>query len=126
MAGLVPAIPIGRALRIGITGTGPALPLPTPDVVANVTGMHAMWQEAQTTQIPQCPLIMRALTPDAGEIVFHGADGSVDIRSARDASLRDLRTRIQMVYQDPFSSLSPRMTVQNILLEPLEKVVRLE
>jgi peptide/nickel transport system ATP-binding protein len=65
-------------------------------------------------------LIMRALTPDTGEIVFDGGDGPIDVRSARDEALQDLRTKIQMVYQDPFSSLSPRMTVQNILLEPLE------
>jgi peptide/nickel transport system ATP-binding protein len=65
-------------------------------------------------------LIMRALTPDTGDIVFDGGDGPIDVRSARNESLHDLRTRIQMVYQDPFSSLSPRMTVQNILLEPLE------
>jgi peptide/nickel transport system ATP-binding protein len=65
-------------------------------------------------------LIMRALTPDAGEIVFDGGDGPIDVRAAGDRALQNLRTRIQMVYQDPFSSLSPRMTVQNILLEPLE------
>ena len=65
-------------------------------------------------------LIMRALTPDAGEIIFDGDDGRIDVRSAGEEALQNLRTRIQMVYQDPFSSLSPRMTVQNILLEPLE------
>uniref|UniRef100_UPI0025EB74B7 ATP-binding cassette domain-containing protein n=1 Tax=uncultured Agrobacterium sp. TaxID=157277 RepID=UPI0025EB74B7 len=37
-----------------------------------------------------------------------------------DGDLRELRTRIQMVFQDPVSSLSPRMTVGNILSEPLE------
>jgi peptide/nickel transport system ATP-binding protein len=65
-------------------------------------------------------LIMRALTPDAGEIVFDGGAGPIDVRSAGGRELHNLRTRIQMVYQDPFSSLNPRMTVQNILLEPLE------
>jgi peptide/nickel transport system ATP-binding protein len=65
-------------------------------------------------------LIMRALTPDSGAIVFDGGDGPIDVRSASDGALQNLRTKIQMVYQDPFSSLNPRMTVQNILLEPLE------
>ena len=40
--------------------------------------------------------------------------------SAQGDELMELRTRIQMVFQDPVSSLSPRMTVQNILSEPLE------
>ncbi len=65
-------------------------------------------------------LIMRALTPDSGEIIFNGGDGPIDVRTASNAVLQNLRTKIQMVYQDPFSSLNPRMTVQNILLEPLE------
>jgi peptide/nickel transport system ATP-binding protein len=61
-------------------------------------------------------LLLRALTPDAGSIVFDGAD----IASANGEALHRLRSRIQMVFQDPFSSLSPRMTVQGILTEPLE------
>ncbi len=65
-------------------------------------------------------LIMRALTPDSGEIIFNGGDGPIDVRTASDQVLQNLRTKIQMVYQDPFSSLNPRMTVQNIVLEPLE------
>lgn len=40
--------------------------------------------------------------------------------AAQGAKLLELRTKIQMVFQDPVSSLSPRMTVQNILSEPLE------
>jgi peptide/nickel transport system ATP-binding protein len=65
-------------------------------------------------------MIMRALTPDSGTITFAGPDGPIDVLSARGAELKSLRTRIQMVFQDPVSSLSPRMTVQNILSEPLE------
>ena len=48
------------------------------------------------------------------------ADGPIDVLAAEGEALRTLRTKIQMVFQDPVSSLSPRMTVQNILSEPLE------
>jgi peptide/nickel transport system ATP-binding protein len=65
-------------------------------------------------------ILMRAVRPDSGSIRFNGAEGSVDLLSAQGEDLRLLRTRIQMVFQDPVSSLSPRMTVQNIIGEPLE------
>jgi peptide/nickel transport system ATP-binding protein len=65
-------------------------------------------------------IIMRALTPDEGAITFDCGDGQVDLLTAEGDKLKQIRRRIQMVFQDPFSSLSPRMTVQNILSEPLE------
>ena len=65
-------------------------------------------------------ILMRAVTPDSGAITYYDQDGSHDLRGAEGAALQRLRTRIQMVFQDPVSSLSPRMTVQNILSEPLE------
>jgi peptide/nickel transport system ATP-binding protein len=65
-------------------------------------------------------ILMRALTPDSGSIVFNGSEGPIDVLAAEGHALRTLRARIQMVFQDPVSSLSPRMTVQNILSEPLE------
>ena len=65
-------------------------------------------------------IIMRAVTPDAGTITFHPDGQSIDVLKAEGEALKKLRTRIQMVFQDPFSSLSPRMTVQNIIAEPLE------
>src|SRR5690606_8026208 len=46
--------------------------------------------------------------------------GPVDVLKAEGEELRPLRTRIQMVFQDPLSSLSPRMTVGDILSEPLD------
>ena len=63
---------------------------------------------------------MRAFKPDTGSIVFDDGSGPVDVLTAEGSALQSLRARIQMVFQDPFSSLSPRMTVQNILSEPLE------
>mgnify|MGYP001164676318 CR=1 FL=1 len=65
-------------------------------------------------------ILMRAVTPDSGSVTLHTADGTIDVLKADGEELKKLRTKIQMVFQDPVSSLSPRMTVQNILAEPLE------
>lgn len=65
-------------------------------------------------------MLMRAVTPDAGAITFHGDEGDIDVLSLSGEDLKAFRPRIQMVFQDPVSSLSPRMTVQSILSEPLE------
>jgi peptide/nickel transport system ATP-binding protein len=65
-------------------------------------------------------IIMRALTPDEGSIGFDCGEGQIDLLKLEGQKLQAIRRRIQMVFQDPFSSLSPRMTVQNILSEPLE------
>jgi peptide/nickel transport system ATP-binding protein len=65
-------------------------------------------------------ILMRAVTPDSGSVTLNGSDGALDVLDAEGSELRRLRTKMQMVFQDPVSSLSPRMTVQNILSEPLE------
>lgn len=65
-------------------------------------------------------LLMRAVRPDDGSITFHSRTGDIDVLNAKNDDLRELRTKIQMVFQDPISSLSPRMTISNILSEPLE------
>ncbi|EMS97995.1 ABC transporter, nucleotide binding/ATPase protein (oligopeptide) [Agrobacterium tumefaciens str. Cherry 2E-2-2] len=65
-------------------------------------------------------ILMRAVRPDEGSVTFHRPDGDIDVLNARDGDLKELRSKIQMVFQDPISSLSPRMTVGNILSEPLE------
>jgi oligopeptide transport system ATP-binding protein len=60
-------------------------------------------------------LVLRLVEPSAGRIVFDGTD----ITSASQRSLRPLRQRMQMVFQDPFASLDPRLTVRQTLEEPL-------
>jgi peptide/nickel transport system ATP-binding protein len=65
-------------------------------------------------------ILMRAMTPDSGSVVFNDGKDVVDVLSVSGDDLQELRTKIQMVFQDPVSSLSPRMTVRNILSEPLE------
>jgi peptide/nickel transport system ATP-binding protein len=64
--------------------------------------------------------ILRALTPTSGEMVFHAEDGkSVDLAKLTRAQLRPLRPQMQMIFQDPYSSLNPRMTLFDIVGEPL-------
>lgn len=65
-------------------------------------------------------LLMRAVTADKGKILFAGEDGDTRVDQLNHSGLTAFRHRMQMVFQDPFSSLSPRMTVANILREPLE------
>ncbi|MCZ4093930.1 ABC transporter ATP-binding protein [Sinorhizobium psoraleae] len=65
-------------------------------------------------------ILMRAVTPDAGSITYDDGEGAIDLLKLEGAALKELRAKIQMVFQDPVSSLSPRMTVKNILSEPLE------
>jgi oligopeptide/dipeptide ABC transporter ATP-binding protein len=59
--------------------------------------------------------ILRLIEPDEGVILFNG----IDVRDADSAALRRLRRRMQMVFQDPYSSLNPRMTVSQTLGEIL-------
>jgi oligopeptide/dipeptide ABC transporter ATP-binding protein len=64
--------------------------------------------------------IVRALPPTAGHIWFRtGADRVVDLGALSNAELRPLRAQIQMVFQDPYSSLNPRLPVLDIIGEPL-------
>jgi len=63
--------------------------------------------------------ILRGITPTAGEVRFRSDRGWVDLARISDKELRPLRTEMQMIFQDPFSSLNPRMTVGDIVAEPL-------
>jgi len=64
--------------------------------------------------------ILRAIDPTSGEINFRTAAGNtVDIAKLSKRQLRPLRRELQMIFQDPFSSLNPRMTVLDIIGEPL-------
>jgi peptide/nickel transport system ATP-binding protein len=64
--------------------------------------------------------VLRAIEPTSGQMRFRTTDGvDVDIATLSTRQLRDLRREIQMIFQDPFSSLNPRMTVLDIVGEPL-------
>ncbi len=59
---------------------------------------------------------MRLIEPDGGSVHFAGQD----VRAARPKALIALRRRMQIVFQDPYSSLNPRRTIGRTLMEPLE------
>ncbi|NLN47544.1 MAG: ATP-binding cassette domain-containing protein [Clostridiales bacterium] len=60
-------------------------------------------------------VVINLIPATAGRITFRGKDITV----AKGSALRDVRKNMQMIFQDPFSSLNPRMTVSEIIREPL-------
>lgn len=75
------------------------------------------------TTLGRC--ILRLLEPDSGEILFDGQD----LLRVNGHELQRLRRRMQIIFQDPFSSLDPRMRVEQILAEPFaihERLARAE
>ncbi|HUI18211.1 MAG TPA: ABC transporter ATP-binding protein [Alphaproteobacteria bacterium] len=64
-------------------------------------------------------VVTRALNADAGEIWFNDRGVRVDVRALSASQLIPFRRRVQFIFQDPYGSLNPRMTVFDIVAEPL-------
>jgi ABC-type glutathione transport system ATPase component len=60
-------------------------------------------------------IVLRLIKPDTGRITFDGTD----VLAARSGEMRRLRQRMQMIFQDPYSSLDPRMRIDDAVAEPL-------
>lgn len=59
--------------------------------------------------------LLRLIEPTAGEVYYQG----VDLASLRGERLQKMRRRMQIIFQDPYGSLNPRMTVESALIEPM-------
>ncbi|TWT46544.1 ABC transporter ATP-binding protein [Botrimarina hoheduenensis] len=59
--------------------------------------------------------ILRLVDPTSGSIRFDG----IDVASLQGAALKKMRSRLQIIFQDPYGSLNPRMTIESTLIEPM-------
>jgi len=64
--------------------------------------------------------ILNALNETQGEITYKTENEEIDISTLKGKALRKFRRRMQLIFQDPYTSLSPRMTVRDIIAEPIE------
>lgn len=64
-------------------------------------------------------VLMRALSPDSGEVLYNDQGRQVNVLGLKGKELFNYRRKVQFMFQDPFSSLNPRMTVLDIISEPL-------
>jgi oligopeptide/dipeptide ABC transporter ATP-binding protein len=114
---LVVHYPVGR----GIVGTMARRPRETVRAVDGVSftlergELLALVGESGCGKTTTAQTVLRLLEPVGGRITFHGED----ITSLGQRELRPLRRQMQIVYQDPYESLDPRLTVRKAVEEPL-------
>ena len=65
--------------------------------------------------------VLRLLEPTGGQVIFNG----VDYTALKDKEVRDSRKELQIIFQDPYASLDPRMTIGDIIAEPLDIQLKL-
>ena len=64
--------------------------------------------------------ILKAAPISRGEVIFNDGEVEYNVADLAKADLKDYRRRAQLIFQDPYAALSPRMTVRDIIAEPLE------
>jgi peptide/nickel transport system ATP-binding protein len=64
-------------------------------------------------------VLLRALLPDSGSVMFNDRGVATDVLALEGEALKRFRRRVQFIFQDPFGSLNPRMSIGDIIGEPL-------
>ena len=103
LIGQVPVVPVLREIDLDI-------------VEGETLGLVGESGSGKST-LGRC--LMGLYTPLAGSIRYRSAAGTVDIAGAGDRALQPIRREMRMIFQDPFSSLNPRMNVLQIVGDPL-------
>jgi peptide/nickel transport system ATP-binding protein len=118
VSGLQMHFPIRKGLLKRVTHTVKAVDDVTLSLMPGETlGIVGESGSGKTT-LGRC--LLRVYEPTGGAVRYRRADGSItDIVQADKATLRQCRREIRMIFQDPFASLNPRMTVAQIIGEPL-------
>lgn len=103
--------------RRGLVGAGKSAAPAVHDVTFTIEAGRslALVGESGAGKSTVGRLVLRLIEPDAGTILFDG----VDVRALGSRDLRGLRRRMQMIFQDPFSALDPRMSIAEAVAEPL-------
>lgn len=116
--GLVKYFPIKRGFFRRTVGTVKAVDDVSFDINAGET--LSLVGESGCGKSTTARSIIRAYEPTAGEILFRTEDGeSIDLARLSLTEMRPFRRQMQMIFQDPFSSLNPRMNIYEIISEPL-------
>jgi oligopeptide transport system ATP-binding protein len=111
--GLVKHFPIGGGLRLR-RNAGVIQAVDGVDFAIHQGETLGLVGESGCGKSTVARTLMRLEEPSAGEALFHGED----IFRADAAQLKIIRRRIQMIFQDPYASLNPRMRVEQIIAEP--------
>jgi peptide/nickel transport system ATP-binding protein len=110
------------ALRQGFLGRGHGVVKAVDGVTFQITRGETLGLvgESGSGKTTAGRTILRAYEPTSGEVVFRLPNGqNVDLTKLPKEELRAFRRHAQMIFQDPYSSLNPRMTVRDIIAEPL-------
>ena len=111
--GLVKHYPIGRGLRLR-RNAGVIQAVDGVDFALHQGETLGLVGESGCGKTTVARTLMRLEEPSAGKALYHGED----IFRANPADLKTIRRRIQMIFQDPYASLNPRMRVGQIIAEP--------
>ncbi|HVM51699.1 MAG TPA: dipeptide ABC transporter ATP-binding protein [Acidimicrobiales bacterium] len=114
VAGLVKHFPIRSGLLQRVTGQVHALCNVSFDVGAGET--LGLVGESGCGKSTTARTILRLVEPTAGSVRFRGEE----VTTMKGAALRRLRRKLQIVFQDPYASLNPRMTVHAVIADPMK------